>query len=125
MSEAGGLLKARVAFLQAWHSLCGPLEQAEQGRIPDRPAKRRQAAMHRWGDVICWHAWNWYPLQVSPDGNLIQGSTVSDRIPFTFDGGAQHGVPGAYLEFAERKVLPEYAHLQVRLKLCHLWLVLL
>ena len=59
-------------------------------------------------------------LQISPDGRLLQSSTVSDRIPFTFERGDEHNIPGAYLEFAERRVLPEFSHLEVKL-----WLRLL
>lgn len=52
-------------------------------------------------------------LQASPDGGLLQAATVADRVSFSFaDGEAL--VPGAYIEFAERRVLPQYAHLEVR-----------
>jgi hypothetical protein len=50
-------------------------------------------------------------LKVSPDGGLLQSSTLADMVAFTFAGGAGHPVPGAYLEFAERLVLPQFAHL--------------
>lgn len=51
--------------------------------------------------------------QVSPDGGLLQSSTVADRVSFTFAGGETELVPGAYIEFAERLVLPQFAGLQV------------
>eukprot|EP00891_Asterochloris_glomerata_P008383 jgi/Astpho2/8383/e_gw1.00122.110.1_t len=53
-------------------------------------------------------------VKISPDGRLLQSSTVSDRIPFTFERGDEHNIPGAYLEFAERRVLPEFSHLEPR-----------
>lgn len=49
--------------------------------------------------------------KVSPDGLLLQSSTVADGVEITFDGGENLIVPGSYIEFAERLVLPEYAHL--------------
>lgn len=50
-------------------------------------------------------------VKVSPDGLLLQSSTVADAVPFTFGDGQTILVPGSYVEFAERRVLPEYAHL--------------
>ena len=50
--------------------------------------------------------------KVSPDGLLLQSSTVADGVPITFRGGETLVVPGSYIEFAERLVLPEYAHLK-------------
>ena len=52
--------------------------------------------------------------QVSPDVGLVQSSTVSDQIPFKFDNGQDSMVSGSYLEFAQRAVLPQFRHLQVR-----------
>eukprot|EP00887_Chlorella_sp_A99_P007171 scaffold2.g7171.t1 len=49
--------------------------------------------------------------KVSPDGLLKQSSTMADRVSFTFAEGDAHLVPGSYIEFAERLVLPEFAHL--------------
>ena len=51
-------------------------------------------------------------IKVSPDGLLLQSSTIADSREFEFAGGEVLLVPGAYVEFAERLVLPEYAHLQ-------------
>ena len=47
----------------------------------------------------------------SPDGGLLQISTLSDTFPFCFDNGEEREVPGPYIEFAQRLVLPEFAHL--------------
>lgn len=47
-------------------------------------------------------------LKVSPDGGLLQSSTVADMLSFQFAGGQQQVVPGPYLEFAERLVLPQF-----------------
>lgn len=44
----------------------------------------------------------------SPDGLLIQSSTVAEMIDATFAGGDTHQISGSYVEFAERRVLPEY-----------------
>ncbi|KAK9807821.1 hypothetical protein WJX72_010228 [[Myrmecia] bisecta] len=51
-------------------------------------------------------------LKVSPDGGLRQSSTVADRVLFTFANGETRSVPGAYIEFAERLVLPQFEHLK-------------
>lgn len=53
--------------------------------------------------------------QVSPDVGLVQSSTVADQISFKFDKGQEGMVAGSYLEFAQRAVMPQYKHLQVRL----------
>ncbi|PON67498.1 hypothetical protein PanWU01x14_103010 [Parasponia andersonii] len=50
-------------------------------------------------------------LKVSPDGLLLQSSTVADSTPFTFSDGATEVVPCSYIEFAERLVLPQYNNL--------------
>lgn len=47
-------------------------------------------------------------LQVSPDGGLLQSSTVADSVQFRFADGATRAVPGPYMEFAQRLVLPEF-----------------
>jgi hypothetical protein len=51
----------------------------------------------------------------SPDGGLIQSSTVAEMVDATFADG-QGGtviqrISGSYVEFAERRTLPEFAHL--------------
>ena len=50
-------------------------------------------------------------LKVSPDGLLLQSSTVADSMPFQFSYGATESVPCSYIEFAERLVLPQYKNL--------------
>jgi len=56
-------------------------------------------------------------VKVSPDGGLLQISTLADTFPFHFEGkgGGSEGeavtIPGPYIEFAQRLVLPEHAHL--------------
>ncbi|HJT74915.1 MAG TPA: DUF1338 family protein, partial [Chitinophaga sp.] len=44
-------------------------------------------------------------------GLLLQSSTVAKMIPATFAGNATHSIAGSYVEFAERRVLPQFAHL--------------
>ncbi|VFQ63138.1 unnamed protein product [Cuscuta campestris] len=48
---------------------------------------------------------------VSPDGLLLQSSTVADSAPFQFSDGKTESVPCSYIEFAERLVLPEFKDL--------------
>lgn len=50
-------------------------------------------------------------VKVSPDGGLLQTSTVAQLIEAEFAGGEKYTISGSYVEFAERKVLPEYTHL--------------
>ncbi|CAK9313288.1 unnamed protein product [Citrullus colocynthis] len=50
-------------------------------------------------------------LKVSPDGLLLQSSTLADSISFEFSDGVTASVPCSYIEFAERLVLPQYKHL--------------
>ncbi|KAL8104760.1 hypothetical protein AgCh_028809 [Apium graveolens] len=47
-------------------------------------------------------------LKVSPDGLLLQSSTVADSFSFEFSDGITDSVPCSYIEFAERMVLPQY-----------------
>ncbi len=51
----------------------------------------------------------------SPDGLLIQSSTVAQTVSADFDdgqGGSEvHAIAGSYVEFAERRVLAEFADL--------------
>lgn len=51
-------------------------------------------------------------IKISPDGGLLQSSTVAEMIPARFAQGDLHTISGSYVEFAERKVLPEFAHLE-------------
>ncbi len=50
-------------------------------------------------------------IKTSPDGLLAQSSTVADMVMATFKDGEKVEIPGSYLEFAERRVLPEFQHL--------------
>lgn len=50
-------------------------------------------------------------IKQSPDGGLLQSSTVAHMIEAPFADGDLHKIPGSYVEFAERRVLPEFAHL--------------
>ncbi len=51
----------------------------------------------------------------SPDGLLNQSSTVASMVTAQFDDGhgglISHEISGSYVEFAERKVLPQFADL--------------
>lgn len=48
-------------------------------------------------------------IKVSPDGNLRQASTVAQLVEATFAEGETQRIAGSYVEFAERRVLPEFA----------------
>lgn len=50
-------------------------------------------------------------IKTSPDGGLLQSSTVAEMIDARFAGGDVHKISGSYVEFAERRVLPQFAHL--------------
>ncbi|MGB9738292.1 MAG: DUF1338 domain-containing protein [Chloroflexus aggregans] len=50
-------------------------------------------------------------IKVSPDGKLLQSSTVAEMIWAEFAGGERHLIAGSYVEFAERRPLDEFAHL--------------
>lgn len=58
-------------------------------------------------------------IKVSPDGLLIQSSTVAQMVEADFiesDGSSSvHQISGSYVEFAERRPLPEFAHLPANL----------
>lgn len=47
----------------------------------------------------------------SPDGLLLQSSTVAGMITAAFADGGKHAISGSYVEFAERRVLPAFRHL--------------
>ena len=53
--------------------------------------------------------------KISADGKLVQSSTVAVMVDAAFDDGRggveHHPIPGSYVEFAERRVLEEFAHL--------------
>ena len=50
-------------------------------------------------------------IKKSADGLLLQSSSVSHIVEAEFLGGEKMGISGSYVEFAERKPLPEYAHM--------------
>jgi hypothetical protein len=50
-------------------------------------------------------------IKISPDGLLLQSSTVAEMVNATFADGAAHPIAGSYVEFAERRPLPEHANL--------------
>lgn len=50
-------------------------------------------------------------IKQSPDGNLLQSSTVAGMVEAEFAGGDHKTIPGSYVEFAERRVLEQYRHL--------------
>lgn len=50
-------------------------------------------------------------LKVSPDGLLLQSSTVADSTAYHFADGITGNIPRSYIEFAERLVLPQYQDL--------------
>lgn len=50
-------------------------------------------------------------IKQSPDGGLLQSSTVAEMLEATFADNKTHNIAGSYVEFAERKVLPQYQHL--------------
>lgn len=52
-------------------------------------------------------------IKISPDGGLLQSSTVAEMIDAEFADGSVHRISGSYVEFAERKVLPQFADLPV------------
>lgn len=50
-------------------------------------------------------------IKVSADGALLQSSTVAQMVEATFANGEQQLIPGSYVEFAERRILPEFSQL--------------
>ncbi|AXY73269.1 DUF1338 domain-containing protein [Paraflavitalea soli] len=50
-------------------------------------------------------------IKQSPDGNLLQSSTVAGMVDAEFAGGDHKAIPGSYVEFAERRVLEAFRHL--------------
>ena len=50
-------------------------------------------------------------IKESPDKLLLQSSTVAQTVMAEFAGGDTHEISGSYVEFAERRSLPEYQNL--------------
>lgn len=48
-------------------------------------------------------------IKESPDGLLLQSSTVAEMVEATFADGVTQRIAGSYVEFAERRVLPQFA----------------
>ena len=51
-------------------------------------------------------------IKKSPDGLLLQSSTVAEMLEAEFADGEHHAISGSYVEFAERLVLPQFANLE-------------
>jgi hypothetical protein len=52
-------------------------------------------------------------IKQSPDGGLLQSSTVAEMLEATFANDKTYTIAGSYVEFAERRVLPQFQHLSV------------
>jgi len=50
-------------------------------------------------------------IKESPDGGLIQSATVAEMIDAEFADGETLRISGSYVEFAERRILPEFQNL--------------
>ncbi|UYQ95255.1 DUF1338 domain-containing protein [Chitinophaga horti] len=50
-------------------------------------------------------------IKTSPDGGLSQSSTVARMLTADFANGEQAEIAGSYVEFAERRILPQYREL--------------
>lgn len=50
-------------------------------------------------------------IKVSKDGLLLQSSSVAEMLIAQFENGKTQKIAGSYVEFAERKVLPEFKNL--------------
>ncbi|MGV3557199.1 2-oxoadipate dioxygenase/decarboxylase family protein [Larkinella arboricola] len=50
-------------------------------------------------------------IKISPDEGLLQASTVAQMLDAEFADGQTHRIAGSYVEFAERRVLPQFQHL--------------
>lgn len=51
-------------------------------------------------------------IKTSPDGLLLQSSTVAEMLEVQFADGVTLPISGSYVEFAERRPLPEFVHLR-------------
>ena len=50
-------------------------------------------------------------IKRSPDGGLLQSSTVAGMLEAEFSDGFKHPISGSYVEFAERRVLAQFSSL--------------
>ncbi|MEX8546580.1 MAG: DUF1338 domain-containing protein [Mucilaginibacter sp.] len=53
-------------------------------------------------------------IKTSADGLLLQSSTVAEMQEATFAAGETLNIAGSYVEFAERRVLPEFENLPLK-----------
>ena len=51
-------------------------------------------------------------LKISKDGLLKQSSSIANKVLAKFKNNEKSYIAGSYVEFAERKVLPEHSHLR-------------
>ena len=59
-------------------------------------------------------------IKVSADEALLQSSTVARMVEAEFANNKKQFIAGSYVEFAERKVLPQYRHLaEEAINRCH------
>jgi len=52
-------------------------------------------------------------IKISADGLLLQSSTIAEMQEATFAAGETLSIAGSYVEFAERRVLPEFQNLPI------------
>lgn len=50
-------------------------------------------------------------IKISPDKGLLQSATVAEMLDAEFANGEKLRISGSYVEFAERKVLPEFLNI--------------
>lgn len=50
-------------------------------------------------------------IKESKDGLLLQSSSVSNMCEAIFSDGDKYSIAGSYVEFSERRILPEFRHL--------------
>lgn len=53
-------------------------------------------------------------IKQSADSLLLQSSTVSKKVEAMFAGGDKHAIAGSYVEFAERRLLPQFRNYPVQ-----------
>lgn len=116
LNGEGGVTKARCWRWRLWPGVPAGCFGGWVGTRSGGP--RSWAALHMRTHTLPRPCRPSVPPQVSPDGLLLQSATVADRVSFCFAGGETQLVPGAYIELAERRLLPQFAHLQVSVRVC-------
>ena len=53
-------------------------------------------------------------IKTSEDGLLLQSSSVAESFIAEFSEGKSHMISGSYVEFAERKLLPEFKDIELK-----------